>query len=123
MSRSLRDHRGERIAGGVLAKSDPAGTDHGWHLATLDLREHADRHHAALASLYTRLAELPTPYEKLDRPGRTALLSRELAGHRPLAAWRAPLPEPAGEVLAVFETARRAAETFGDEAVRRTSSR
>ena len=117
MSRSLREHRGERIAGGVLARAIRAARTIGLHLATLDLREHADRHHAALASLYARLAELPTPYQELDRQARTALLSRELAGHRPLAAWRAPLPEPAGEVLAVFETARRAAETFGDEAV------
>ena len=117
MSRSLRDHGGERIAGGVLTRAIRAARTIGLHLATLDLREHADRHHAALAALYTRLEELPTPYDELDRPARTALLSRELAGHRPLAAWRAPLPEPAGEVLAVFETARRAAETFGDEAV------
>jgi phosphoenolpyruvate carboxylase len=96
MSRSLRDHRGERIAGGVLTRAIRAARTIGLHLATLDLREHADRHHAALAALYTRLAELPTPYDELDRPARTALLSRELAGHRPLAAWRAPLPEPAG---------------------------
>ena len=89
----------------------------GVHLATLDLREHAGRHHAALAALYARLDELPKPYEELDRAERTALLSRELAGHRPLAAWRTPLPAPAAEVMAVFETARAAAETFGDEAV------
>ena len=108
MGRSLREHRGERIADGALARAMRAARTIGLHLATLDLREHAGRHHAALGALYARLEELPTPYEELDREARTALLSRELAGHRPLAAWRAPLPEPAGEVLAVFETARRA---------------
>jgi phosphoenolpyruvate carboxylase len=117
MGRSLREHRGERIADGALGRAIRAARTIGLHLATLDLREHADRHHAALGALYDRLEELPTPYEELDRAGRTALLSRELAGHRPLAAWRAPLPEPAAEVMAVFETARRAAETFGAEAV------
>ncbi len=117
MGRSLREHRGERIADGALGRAIRAARTIGLHLATLDLREHAGRHHAALGALYTRLDELPTPYEELDREARTALLSRELAGHRPLAAWRAPLPEPAGEVMAVFETARRAAEIFGDEAV------
>ena len=117
MGRSLREHRGERIADGALGRAIRAARTIGLHLATLDLREHAGRHHAALGALYARLEELPTPYEELDRSGRTALLSRELAGHRPLAAWRAPLPEPAGEVMAVFETARRAAEIFGSEAV------
>jgi phosphoenolpyruvate carboxylase len=117
MSRSLREHRGERIADGALARALRVARTIGLHLATLDLREHAGRHHAALGALYARLEELPTPYEELDREARTVLLSRELAGHRPLAAWRTPLPEPAGEVLAVFETARRAAEMFGGEAV------
>jgi phosphoenolpyruvate carboxylase len=117
MDRSLREHRGERIADGALARAVRAARTVGLHLATLDLREHADRHHAALAALYSRLEELQAPYGELDRPARTALLSRELAGYRPLAAWRAPLPEPAGEVMAVFETAREAAEVFGPEAV------
>jgi phosphoenolpyruvate carboxylase len=117
MDRSLREHRGERIADGALARAVRAARTVGLHLATLDLREHAERHHAALAALYSRLEELPLPYGELDREARTALLSRELAGHRPLAAWRSPLPDPAGEVMAVFEAARDAAEVFGPEAV------
>jgi phosphoenolpyruvate carboxylase len=117
MSDSLRAHRGERIAEGALARAMRAARTIGVHLATLDLREHAERHHAALAALYARLGELPMAYQDLDRRERTALLSRELAGQRPLAAWRAPLPAPAAEVMAVFETARAAGETFGGEAV------
>ena len=62
----------------------------GLHLATLDLREHADRHHAALAALYARLEELPTPYEELDRPAADgAALPR--AG-RPATAGRLARP-------------------------------
>jgi phosphoenolpyruvate carboxylase len=117
MSDSLRAHRGERIAAGALARALRAARAVGVHLATLDLREHADRHHEALAALYDRLGELPKPYEELDHAERTALLSRELSGHRPLAAWRAPLPPTAADVLAVFDTARVAGETFGGEAV------
>ncbi len=117
MGESLREHRGERLASGALSRAMRAARTVGLHLATLDLREHAGRHHAALAALYARLEELPKPYDELDRDERTALLSRELAGQRPLAAWRTPLPAPADEVMAVFETARLAAETFGGEAV------
>ncbi len=114
---SLRAHCGERVADGIVARAARVARTVGLHLATMDLREHAERHHAALAALYARLGELPTPYEELDRAGRTALLSKELAGQRPLTAWRAPLPPAAGEVLAVFEAAREAGETFGGEAV------
>ena len=117
MAASLRANRGELTAAGPVARAMRAAHTIGLHLATLDLREHAGRHHAALGALYRRLGELETPYEDLDRAARTQLLSQELAGHRPLAAWRSPLPAPAGEVMAVFETARIAAETFGPEAV------
>ena len=130
LSRHQRLPGGPRADGGVAARAPRraprvrraftamrAARTVGLHLATLDLREHAGRHHAALAALYARLEELPKPYDELDRDERTALLSRELAGQRPLAAWRTPLPAPADEVMAVFETARLAAETFGGEAV------
>jgi phosphoenolpyruvate carboxylase len=117
MAESLREHRGEKVAEGALGRAMRAARTIGLHLATMDLREHAERHHAALGALYERLDELPKPYDELDRDERTALLSAELAGQRPLTAWRSPLPTPAADVLAVFETARAAAETFGGEAV------
>jgi phosphoenolpyruvate carboxylase len=117
MAESLREHRAERVADGALGRAMRAARTIGLHLATMDLREHAERHHAALAALYARLDELPKPYDELSREERTELLSRELAGHRPLTAWRVPLPTPAAEVLAVFETALAAGETFGGEAV------
>ncbi len=119
MSESLRAHSGDRIADGGLARTLRAARTIGVHLATLDLHEHADRHHEALAALYARLGELPKAYDELGREERTTLLSRELAGQRPLAAWRSPLPAPAESVMAVFETARAARETFGGEAVQK----
>ena len=65
MAESLREHRGERVADGALGRAMRAARTIGLHLATLDLREHADRHHAALAALYARLDELPKPYDEL----------------------------------------------------------
>ncbi len=41
----------------------------GTGLATLDIREHSAKHHAALAELYDRIGELDTPYAELDRAG------------------------------------------------------
>ena len=116
MDTSLRGHLGERIAEGTLARTLRSARALGLHLAALDVREHAEAHHAALAALYDPLGELAAPYAELDRAERTALLSRELAGRRPLTARSAQLPPAAAEVLAVFDAVRCAQQTFGEAA-------
>jgi len=117
MDTSLRGHLGERIAEGTLARALRSARALGLHLATLDVREHAERHHAALAAVYDLLGELPRPYAELDRAERTALLSRELAGQRPLTARSTELPPTAADVLAIFDAIRSAQLTFGESAV------
>ncbi|MDQ3761407.1 MAG: phosphoenolpyruvate carboxylase [Actinomycetota bacterium] len=114
MDTSLREHLGERIAEGTLARTLRSARALGLHLAALDVREHADSHHAALAALYDPLGELPRPYADLDRGQRAALLSRELAGRRPLTARSAELPPSAADVLAVFDAIRSAQQIFGE---------
>lgn len=116
MDASLREHLGERIAEGTLARTLRSAGALGLHLATLDVREHADKHHAALAALYDPLGELAVPYAELDRGERAALLSRELAGRRPLTARSAELPPAAADVLAVFDAIRSAQQIFGEPA-------
>ncbi|HET9257690.1 MAG TPA: phosphoenolpyruvate carboxylase, partial [Pseudonocardiaceae bacterium] len=116
MDTSLRAHLGERIAEGTLARTLRSARALGLHLAALDIREHAEAHHGALAALYDPLDELPVPYTELDRRERTALLSRELSGRRPLTARSMPLPPAAASVLAVFDTIRTAQESFGEPA-------
>ncbi|MBV9731030.1 MAG: phosphoenolpyruvate carboxylase [Pseudonocardiales bacterium] len=116
MDASLRGHLGERIAEGTLARTLRSARALGLHLAALDVREHADKHHAALAALYDPLGELAAPYAELDRGERAALLSRELAGRRPLTARSAELPPAAADVLAVFDVIRSAQQTFGEPA-------
>jgi phosphoenolpyruvate carboxylase len=116
MDASLRGHLGERIAEGTLARTLRSARALGLHLASLDVREHADKHHAALAALYDPLGELPVPYAELDRGERAVLLSRELAGRRPLTARSAKLPPAAADVLAIFDAIRFAQQTFGEAA-------
>ena len=55
----------------------------GFHLATLDIREHADVHHAALDQLFS---SLDIDYSALDRSARAELLTAELGSRRPLAS-------------------------------------
>ena len=61
MDRSLRGHLGGRIADGALARALRTARALGLHLAELDIREHAGKHHAALAAVYEALGVLPTP--------------------------------------------------------------
>ncbi|MDQ3987727.1 MAG: phosphoenolpyruvate carboxylase, partial [Actinomycetota bacterium] len=117
IDRSLRGHLGERIAECTLARTLRTARALGLHLAELDIREHSEAHHGALAALYERLGELERPYSDLDRAERTALLSRELARGRPLAPRRAQLPAAAAEVVEIFDMLHAAQQTYGEDAV------
>ncbi|HEY2206945.1 MAG TPA: phosphoenolpyruvate carboxylase [Pseudonocardia sp.] len=113
MDASLRGHLGGRVADGTLARALRTAKAVGLHLASLDVREHADKHHAALAALFRDVGE--QAYDQLDRAERTVLLSKELLGRRPLTGRHGP-PSDAESVLAVFDTIRQAQGTFGEAA-------
>ncbi|PPK94118.1 phosphoenolpyruvate carboxylase [Kineococcus xinjiangensis] len=115
---SLRAHDGDLIAEGPVARVIRTARAIGLSLATLDIREHAGRHHAALAAAYDRLGELDRPYAELDRPARLQLLSRELSGNRPLVGAAAQwLTGTAAEVWELFSTVRHVLDVYGPEAV------
>ena len=114
MDASLRGHLGARIAAGNLARVLRGAKAVGLHLAALDVREHAQRHHAALAALFHQVGE--NGYAELDGAARTARLSVELRGGRPLTS-RFGVPDGvAAEVLAIFDTLCEAQRTFGEDA-------
>jgi phosphoenolpyruvate carboxylase len=110
---------GDELTGnGAILRLIRTATAVGMGLATMDVREHSDKHHRALAELYDRLDELETPYEKLERPDRIALLSREMAGRRPLVgATRHGLGDAAVASLDLLGAIRRALDTYGPEVV------
>ncbi len=110
---------GDGLTGdGAILRLIRTATAVGLGLATLDVREHSAKHHEALGVLFDRLGELPTPYGELDRAERIALLSRELAHRRPLVGvGHAGLGEAAVASLDLFDTIRRALDTFGPEVV------
>ena len=112
---SLRENRSRLFADGQMTRVIRVLRAFGLHLATLDIREHADAHHHALGPVFDRLGEGGPRYQELGREERRRLLSRELASRRPLGAASA---DPAAvRTLELFRTIARALDVFGPEVI------
>jgi phosphoenolpyruvate carboxylase len=117
LHRSVREHQGEVVAGGEVERLVRTVAATGLTLATLDVREHSDKHHQAVGQLLDRVGELGTPYAELDRPARTKVLSEELASRRPLAGSPLPLDSEGAVTAATFGAIRWALDELGPRAV------
>ncbi|WP_315914033.1 phosphoenolpyruvate carboxylase [Arthrobacter sp. lap29] len=114
---SLRNNSAALVADGALASVRRAISSFGLHLATLDIREHADYHHDAVGQLIDRVGELGKPYAELERAERMSVLSAELASHRPLSGHPIKLDGAANGTYDVFRVVRRALRTYGPDVV------
>jgi len=116
MRASMLENRGDLVARGSLDRVIRVTASFGMSLATMDIREHAERHHVALAALFDRL-DVGARYAELSRADRTKWLSDELRSARPLKSPATHLTGEAEEVLRLFETVREALDVFGEEAI------
>jgi phosphoenolpyruvate carboxylase len=116
MRASLERSDGALAAHGQLAEAIRVVSAFGLHLATMDIREHAEAHHAVLAQLYTLVGEVPD-YAALDRAARTELFAQELSGRRPLTGPATELTDANRKTFEVFRTIREAQDRFGAEVV------
>lgn len=112
---SLLSRRGELIAQGSLERAIRTIATFGLHLATMDVREHAEMHHRALAGLIDPLGELDRPYMDLSRAERATLLSGELGSPRPLG--QSQLEPGAQRTFDALVAIRDALDRYGDDAV------
>ncbi len=114
MADSLTRARGELIAHGALARVRRAVETFGFQMATLDVREHASKHHEAISELFSLVG---VDYGAMTAVKRFDLLSDELAGTRPLSGFTTTLSEEADLTLGSFRSIREAQDLYGDQVI------
>ncbi|HMN27023.1 MAG TPA: phosphoenolpyruvate carboxylase, partial [Caldilineaceae bacterium] len=112
---SLCAHKGERIAQGALAHLIDCAEVFGFHLASLDIRQHADRHRSAMGEIFARYG-LTDDYAGLPEAERVRLLSNEISSKRPFTA-QLNFSEASNETVGLFRLIRRAHEQVGADAI------
>jgi phosphoenolpyruvate carboxylase len=113
---SLLRNGGALPAAGRVAQAIRVTSAFGLHLATMDIREHAEAHHAVLAELYARVGEAED-YPALTGPARADLLVHELDQRRPLRGAGTRLSAAAQKTFDVFTTIVALQERFGPETI------
>ncbi len=82
---SLQSNKGSALARGILSRLLRRVEVFGFHLASLDIRQHSQRHEAALSELFNRCG-IVEDYQQMPEPQRIELLCREIENTRPLTA-------------------------------------
>ncbi len=112
---SLRQNNGWRLADGRFATLVQQARIFGFHLATLDVRQHSDRHRDAMAEIYARYHP-GTDYRALSEADKVAWLVEEIRGQRPLTA-QLNFSESTNETIALFRLIQTAQERVGPQAI------
>ena len=114
MAESLTRARGELIAHGAVSRVRRAVETFGFQMATLDVREHASKHHEAITELFSLVG---VDYHAVTADQRSALLSDELVGTRPLSSLTTALSPEADLTVGAFRAIREAQDLYGDQVI------
>jgi phosphoenolpyruvate carboxylase len=89
----------------------------GFHFAALDVRQHSERHAAAIADLLSVTGLLQKDYQQLDEEARIELLGNLIQDPRIFPRQNLQLRPETIHVLATFDAIRQARDEFGQKAV------
>jgi len=116
IERSLRANAGAAVADGALHDLIRQVEVFGLHVATLDIRQHSERHTAALAEVLKAVG-VCADYAALDEAARVELLAREVADPRPLIPTRLAYTPETIETIQTFRTVAAILEQLSPEAL------
>ncbi len=115
IDRSLRANQGEQLAADGLARLLRMIDVFGFHLASLDIRQHASQHRNAVSEILQRFG-IASDYAIMDDAQRVSVLSREIESLRPLTA-KLAFSESTNETVRLMRLIRTAQEINGPDSV------
>lgn len=116
IAESLRENNGGRLVRHELSGWIRQVEVFGFHLATLDIREHSVKHAEALQEIL-EAAGVADDFISLSEEAKTKLLSGELKSQRPMVSQHFPYSEPTRRVLDLFTVIKKIQEEFGASAI------
>jgi phosphoenolpyruvate carboxylase len=109
---SLRENNGAILADGKLSRLIRQTRIFGFHLATLDIRQHRDEHRTAIVEI---LRDTHPRYNEMDEEARSAVIGTLLRGRISVPN---NLSDRARNVLDTFHMIARCHREFGPECIR-----
>lgn len=113
---SLRACQGEVLADGRLSRLITCLRVCGFHFATLDIRQHSERHTDALHEICARYSGSRMQWRELTEDAKLQWLAEEFATTRPLTS-ELDFSTETNETVSVFRVVRRAQERMGQRVV------
>jgi phosphoenolpyruvate carboxylase len=113
---SLRSVGGGVIADGRVRALQIQAEVFGFHLATLDLRQHAGRHREAFDAIFRRYGDVED-WASLPEEDKVAVLTHELTLARPLTPAVLDFDDETNETFELFRLVRRAYDRLGQDAI------
>ncbi|KIL37999.1 phosphoenolpyruvate carboxylase [Gordoniibacillus kamchatkensis] len=112
IERSLRSHYADFVADVYVAKLIRQVELFGFHLATLDIRQHSKEHENAMTEIMAKMSITPN-YAELSEQEKIKLLTDILNDPRPITSPYLDYSESTQECLNVYKTVAEAQKEFG----------
>ncbi|WP_282937973.1 phosphoenolpyruvate carboxylase [Paenibacillus sp. RC67] len=112
IERSLRNHYADFIADEYVEKLIRQVELFGFHLASLDVRQHSKEHEAAMTEILAKMSICPN-YAELSENDKISLLSDLLNEQRPITSPYMDYSESTLECLNVYRIIKQAQQEFG----------
>lgn len=117
VDRSLRSHYAGQVADRFIRKLIRQVELFGFHMATLDIRQHSKEHENAMAEIF-RTIGLTQTYSELSEEEKIGLLTEVLNDPRPITSPYFEYSDSTMECLDVYRTVQAAQKEFGEGCIR-----
>lgn len=114
---SLRSHYAEQVADRFIRKLIRQVELFGFHMSTLDIRQHSKEHENAITEMF-RIIGLTDNYAELSEDEKVKLLTEVLNDPRPISSPYFNYTDSTAECLNVYRTVQSAQKEFGPGCIR-----